>query len=582
MPLSRPIIQFVLAVFLLGASHVVPVSAQADETTPRTGEITGRVLNESGQPVPHALVFVTGQGSMGQRTTTSDEAGNFVVAGLDTSLYYVGASAPTYTPAVRDPETSIGKTYRIGDSVTVNLVKGGVVTGRVTSSTGQPLVQVIVRATALRDANGKSTPNVQFPRETTTDDRGIYRHYGLAEGTYLVSAGGRISFGYNLGAYDSDAPTYAPSSSRDTAAEIEIKAGQETSGVDIRYRGEPGRLISGAVAGNAPSNSFTNITLSQTSNGFAQLVAVSFQAPNSKGFAFYGVADGDYELAAQSPTVQGEAQGTEALRVAVRGRDVTGLTLVLNVLPSLSGRVLLEASTATECKNKRKPLFAETLLIARRNDKGQQKNVITFPSFSVAQTSPDKNGDFAMRSLTPGEFTLNARFFAKYWFLRSIEKDPPTTPTAKTAPAVRTNDLARSGFQVKFGDRLTKVTVTLTEGAASLRGALKPSANGALPQLYVYLVPAEKENAEDVLRFFSSAVAQDGSFSVTNLPPGHYWVLTRSGESQSDEKLRAPAAAETRLQLRREAEAMKLQLELQPCQNLVDYSLPYKNAAVKN
>jgi hypothetical protein len=581
MSLSRPIVQFVLAVFLLGTSHVARVIAQSqtDETTPRTGEIKGRVLNEAGQPVAHALVFVTGQG-LGQMTTTTDEGGNFVVSGLDPSLYFVGAAAPTYVPPTLDPDNAMEKRYRIGDSVTVNLVKGGVVTGSVTSATGQPLVQAIVRATAVRDENGKSIPNVRFPRETTTDDRGIYRLYGLPAGTYLISAGGRIAFGYNSGAYDSDAPTYAPSSARDTAAEIDVKGGQETSGVDIRYRGEPGRLISGAVAGTLPANSFTSITLSQTVNNISQLVAVSYQAPNSKGFAFYGVADGDYELGAQSPAAQGEALASEALRVAIRGRDVTGLSLVLNAMPSVSGRVVLESSSAIECQNKRKPLYAETLLVARRTEKSPQKNVLTFPNFSVAQTSPDKNWDFAMRSLTPGEFTLNARFFAKYWFLRSIERDPATIPSGKI-PATRANDLAKNGFQVKFGDRLTKVTVTLAEGAASIRGAVKSTANLALPKLSVHLVPAEKESAEDVLRFFSAAV-QDGSFSLNNLPPGRYWVLVRAGESLRDEKLRAAAEADTRLQLRRDAEAIKQQLELKPCQNLVDYSLPWKNAATKN
>jgi Carboxypeptidase regulatory-like domain len=579
MCLRRPTLLFLLSILTLAGAAQSFAQSPADESTPQIGEITGRVLNDMGQPVPHALVFVSSQGQGIQRTAITDEAGNFVIPNLDISLYFVGASAPSYAPLLRDPNAS-DRTYRIGDTVTLNLLRGGVITGTVTTAAGEPLVQAVVRTTLIRDANGKVNTTMRFPMERMTDDRGVYRIYGLPAGTYVVSAGGRIA-AYSFGAYDSDAPTYAPSSTRDTATEIEVKAGQETSGVDIRYRPEPGRAISGAATGQGSANAFANIALSQVVNGVSHLVAVSFQAQTSKGFAFYGLPDGEYDLAAQAPSAQGDSQGTEPLHVSVRGRDVSGLNLVLNTMPSLAGRVVLTASTAIECQNKRKPLFAETLLVARRSEKSAQKNSLTFPNFSTNQTSPDKKGDFAIRSIAPGQYSLSARFFAKYWYLRSIEREPATTAPAKAVGA-RANDLARNGFQAKFGDRLSKVTVTLAEGAASVKGAIKTGANATLPKLFVHLVPAEKENAEDVLRFFGSEVQPDGSFSLTNIPPGNYWVLARTGESSIDEKLRTPEEAETRLQIRREAETAKVQLELKPCQNVVDYRLTFKNSAPKN
>lgn len=571
-----------LAILSFGAVAEVFAQSQADENSTRTGEITGRVLNEAGEPIPGALIFVTGQGPAIQRTTVADEAGNFVVSGLDPSLYFVGASAPAYGPLLREPgaPTSV---YRIGDSVTLNLTRGGVITGTVTSATGEPLVQAVVRATLIRDANGKLTNTLRFPLERPTDDRGVYRIYGLQAGTYIVSAGGRTAT-YSFGAYDSEAPTYAPSSTRDTAAEIDVKAGQETSGVDIRYRAEPGHSISGTVTGQPSTNAFTNVALTQVVHGVSQLVSVSFQLQNGRGFAFYGMPDGEYDLAAQVPGAQGEALASEPLHVIVRGRDVSGANIVLNAMPSLAGRVLLTPSTAVECENKRRPLFAETLLVARRSEKTGEKNALTFPSFSSNQASPNQNGDFAIRSLTPGQYSLSARFFAKYWYLRSIEREVPTTAPAAAKPLVgtRANDLARTGFQAKFGDRITKVTVTLAEGAGSVRGAVSAAPNSSLPKLSVHLVPAEKESAEDVLRFFSSAVHADGTFSISNIPPGNYWVLPRIGEPATDEKLRSPEEAETRLQIRREAESAKVQLAFKPCQNLVDYQLLFKNSSLKN
>jgi hypothetical protein len=84
-------------------------------------------------------------------------------------------------------------------------------------------------------------------REQSTDDRGIYRIYGLLPGAYLVSAGGGGNFYALFNPYEHDVPTYAPSSTRDNASEISVTSGEETN-VDIRYRGEPGYTISGTTA----------------------------------------------------------------------------------------------------------------------------------------------------------------------------------------------------------------------------------------------------------------------------------------------------------------------------------------------
>src|SRR5437667_9742682 len=63
-------------------------------------------------------------------------------------------------------------------------------------------------------------------------------------GTYLVAAGGGYNSPYNINAYGTDVPTYAPSSTRDDATEISVRYGEETTNVDIRYRGEAGHAVS--------------------------------------------------------------------------------------------------------------------------------------------------------------------------------------------------------------------------------------------------------------------------------------------------------------------------------------------------
>jgi hypothetical protein len=339
--------------------------------------------------------------------------------------------------------------------------------------------------------------------------------------------------------------------------------------------------VSGFVSGPIALNSSANISLTQIVNGVPLSSANSFQTFNRTGFVFYGVADGDYDLVAQSGTGLGESVGSEPRHIAVKGADVTGLELVVRELASIRGRLVLEQSPAPECKNKRQPLLTETVVVTRRSEKNTPKDQLAFPNF-FAQGAPDKSGEFALRNLAPGQFKLSIRFFAKYWYLRSIVREIPGAAPPRTGVTNRQTDLARSGINLKFGERISGVTITLAAGAASLRGVVKLADGASVqPRFYLHLIPAEKENLDDVLRFSMTAVQADGTFAINNLPPGRYWMLARQAadsEPQSDATLRAVEEANTRLTIRRAAEAAKNEVELKPCQNLVDYQLPFPSS----
>jgi hypothetical protein len=88
--------------------------------------------------------------------------------------------------------------------------------------------------------------------------------------------------------------------------------------------------------------------------------------------------------------------------------------------------------------------------------------------------------------------------------------------------------------------------------------------------VYVYLVPAEKEPADEALRFYGAAVTADGKVALNNLAPGRYLVLARANTESLLTRLRSPDEKTFRLKLRREAEASKNEIELKPCQTLTD------------
>ena len=576
-------------ILLLILSSAVAAQSKADENSTdatRTGKISGRVVNDAGQPLADALVSIRTYGfGAASHTTTTDSDGSFQMTGLDSVAYLISASFPGYVPAPRDPDVNPIGYYRVGDSVSLEMIKGGVITGAVTRSPGDPVVAVPVRAYMIRDGKGQPARYGTPFREKTTDDRGVYRIYGLAPGTYLVAAGGGNSSAYNVSAYGTDVPTYAPSSTRDTAAEIFVHSGEEIADVDIRYRGESGHAVSGVVnsklAVDQPQG--FSITLVSTFNGASQPSYSSFQPPGGRGFAIYGVADGDYDAIAQSfLPATGEWILSEPRRIKVKGADVTGLELMASPLGSIAGHVALEDSKAPECKGKRRPLFGETLVGPWHNEKTAAKDQPQFVWGLGGPTLPDKQGDFTLRNLAPGQYRFITRPMAKYWYLKSISWPSTVTAATKTAQGNRPADAARNWTTLKSGDRLSGLTITLAEGAASLRGQIDLAENQNLPsKLFVYWVPAEHEKAEDVLRFFASIVSADGTFSLSNLPPGRYRVVAQpASENDSNvlSKLRLPDEADARTKLLHDAEAAKIETELKPCQNVTDYHVTLKPA----
>lgn len=146
---------FVAASCLVGLGRL-PATTDESAAEIKTGTISGRVVSDSGQPLAGASVFVRAFASGAQgRNTTTDGEGNFQVSGLDRAQYIVSASLPAYVRLLRGPDEAQPSLYRIGESVKVELTKGGVITGTVTTSSGEPVVGIHVRAYMIRQGDGQ-------------------------------------------------------------------------------------------------------------------------------------------------------------------------------------------------------------------------------------------------------------------------------------------------------------------------------------------------------------------------------------------------------------------------------------------
>ncbi len=249
-------------ILLSGASAAVAfpgagaVTGQTDSQKPPSGtasSITGRVVNETGQPMPNVRVLVIGSGRQAvRRTINTDEAGRFVADNLTRGTYSFQVQAPSYV-SWRDPRDPLH--YKPGDSVNLVVKKGAVITGTVTNSDGEPVVAVPISVIMVRDSQNRPAGST-YGGTRYTDDRGVYRLFGLPAGTYLVAAAAKTVGASMAAVYGDDAPTYYPSSTRDTAAEVSVQYGGEATGIDIRYRGEPGYAISGAITDTSITDSW--------------------------------------------------------------------------------------------------------------------------------------------------------------------------------------------------------------------------------------------------------------------------------------------------------------------------------------
>lgn len=568
-----------LCTTLTNAQQPAPVAqAQAE---PTTGNVTGTVVGDRGQPLVGVSVIVRRLnvvGGSGRQVTTNSE-GNFEARNLEVGLYSVTVSAPAYVMPVRDPNTP-APLYRIGDSVRLDLSRGGVITGTVTNATSDPVVSVRVRALMVRDGNGREMKGPLISMGVSaTDDRGIYRIFGLPPGTYIVEVGGNSnSLTSAITPYDLDGPTYAPSSTRDNATEVTVSLGQESS-VDVRYRAEPGHRVSGTVKNLGTFGS--SISLHPV-DGEWIAIANTFQGPNDRGFVFYGVADGIYDVLAQqrvgAPATAPDISFSDGQRIAVKGADVKGLELVTKPLASLSGTITLQPSNASECAGKRKPSLAETMVTIQRN-RSSAESVPIILQRTAAFGAPNKNGSIEWKNLVSGQHAVIPRFFARYWYLQSITLTTLGAASAKAALSNQKIDVARNWINLKSGDRLSGLTITLAEGAGSVRGRLAVAEGASAPSnLNVFLVPVEREKADDVLRYFAADVAADQTFSADNLPPGRYWVIAqpRFPRDEPGTNLRLPDAGAIRTKLRTAAELSKNEIELKPCQNVSNYQLSLK------
>ncbi|HUK90542.1 MAG TPA: hypothetical protein VLZ81_09105, partial [Blastocatellia bacterium] len=203
---------------------------------------------------------------------------------------------------------------------------------------------------------------------------------------------------------------------------------------------------------------------------------------------------------------------------------------------------------------------------------------------------------FTISGLPAGTYHLEIAPPNDSWYVRVVEKqDLPAgratpagggsqrSPNPQTRPATAGKaPSAGSGIEVKAGQALENISMTLSEGAARLAGrvsaqaAKNASAQDSAATLRAYLVPSGPAEQKNPLCFLESAVNHDGSFEVSRIPPGKYHLVLRP-DPPIKEQLGPIRKAAWDISLQRklisQAQKQTAELELSTCGRVTGYSL---------
>jgi large repetitive protein len=171
---------------LIGIGGIL--AAPSAQTPKPGGTITGRLVSIDGQPVTDAIITAVAVGMQSETPPSvgCDNEGNFVLSGLKRGTFQINAVLPGCLSQDNSPQGSL---HRPGDNVSLTMIKGGVITGRVTDMNGNPMEGVKVNLELVRGLEGQPLLVVLDPEDnelSQTDDRGVYRIYGLPPGVYLA------------------------------------------------------------------------------------------------------------------------------------------------------------------------------------------------------------------------------------------------------------------------------------------------------------------------------------------------------------------------------------------------------------
>lgn len=513
-----------------------------------TGTLSGKVVSDESSPRPlrRATVTLRADGYRSGWTFVTDETGVFTFKALPAGRYTLSASKPTF---VTMPYGALkpgrpGQSILLADgetraNIAMKLPKGAVITGTVRDEFGNPVPNTQVQAVRMVMRSGERTQVFSGGASSVrTDDRGIYRAFGLVAGEYTVSTTSLFGFTdtqrlRRVSATDIDAAlrsanaaTPAAPSATTTEAQgitaapvfypgtviaaqagtITLAVGEERPGIDITMQYVASVNVEGRLVG--PDGKVPQaVTLTMMEVGGSGLARPRFgrPSPTDGKFSFNGLSPGQYVVTARATNTQATNEEDRnaplfaRADVTITGQKVADLVLTLDNGATVGGTVAVDPS-ATAAPDFRQISIALEPMIG--------KNDI---ALGVSPVSPDAGGKFSIKGVTPGRYRLVA----------SSRNGGQWNATSATVDGRNALD---DGLYVSSAD-LDGVNVTLTDQATELSGVLQDASGRSALDFYIIAFPTDpKFWYQDSRRIKTARPGSDGKYLIKNLPPGDYRI----------------------------------------------------------
>jgi hypothetical protein len=533
----------VIAAFALTA---IMMQAPARDARPApavgTATVAGIVVSADAQarPLRRARVTINGTAMGPGRTAITADDGTFAFTGLPAGSYGLAAAKDGYVPISAGPLPPGQRPARIAvasgetQKVTLRLPRGGVITGVILDVDGQPAAGMPVTALARRYLGNQGERRyvpVNAGPVSSSDDRGMYRIYGLPAGEFLVAVQPR-NLQVGLGATEVRTMSRGTVSDRSVtlaqvfhpgatdlarATPVAVRAGEERSGIDVQLQYVPIATISGSVTAR-PGWDHVAVTMTRADEvaGFEPIRSAHTAADGR--FTLNGVPPGRYRVFASSRapslppgspmTMAPGALGIASLEIAVEGEDITNLALALEPGLVISGRVVFEGERPGPALPSLRVSVPAGTTMANAG----------FPSVNV------EGSTFRVDGLVPGLY----RTFGTPQGVRA-----PIGPWWLKSLVVNGRDVLDAPLDLR--QSVDDAVATFADTAGELSGTVRDAQGNAATHPVIVVFSTDRTTW-----FFNSrrvaGVRPDaqGRYAIRNLPPGEYRIVAAADLEQGE------------------------------------------------
>ena len=403
-------------------------------------------------------------------------------------------------------------------SLDLALSGGAAVSGSIVDSAGEPFQGVSVRALQVRYENGRAVAHA-FGWTRATDDRGRYRLFGLAPGSYLIVAsleGMEVTPKGTTGF----APVYYPGSPQiDAAQMLSVAPNSDLSGTDLTFATTPVVRVTGKALDFMGQPLVGRVLLAVSQRSASVTTDPRVVKTGSEGsFEFPDVAPGEYVVQAIAEAgFSGPAEfGSEY--VTVTDRDPPSVVVPTSRGATLEGRFVVEG--VIDPPMRAYSLHAAPLDPDRSPSGGRGPSGLAIHD----------DGRFYLTGLH-GTMRLLAPGTLPGWYLKSV-----------TIGGV---DVTDRSYDFGFAEAtVADAEIVLSNRAAGIAGSIERQPGRGAMAATVIAFSIDRQGWFDRSRHVKwQSSAASGAFEFAGLPPGEYYVAAVDASVRVD--LQAPDTLES-------------------------------------